>query len=318
MRRWPVVLALLAALAGAPAAMAEVVTSQDLAGRTITFDVRAENVDVEWYAEQLRSAAHGEEIQRVRFVIVTDAELRDVCGAGAGGCYRSSGEPTIVVPAGSSAEVRHTLIHEYGHHIDRNRGVAANTREPNGSASWWEARGIAQLLAEGKVSRTYLLGWERAIGEIFAEDYAQLHLETPFRIQWLDPPTSAVRAALAKDLENVPAVPLPAAPKAPVVVSRTGRLATATKADIPFELLGPDRRVTFTAAIKGIGARAKMELRCSDGRTAARVLSGARRSATIDLRELGPARCTVSVRNTGKTGATYSARVRLSVERPGL
>jgi hypothetical protein len=318
MRRLSLLLALLGALVVAPAASAEIVTSQDFAGRTITFDVRAEGVDVEWYAEQLRNAAHGDEIQRVRFLIVSASDLRQICGGGAAGCYSRGREARVTVPAGTSELVLHTLVHEYGHHIDASRGVAASSREPNGSASWWDARQIAQLLAEGKVSHTYSLGWERAIGEIFAEDYAQLHFETPFKIGWLDPPGDAVREALRKDLENVPATPIPAAPKPPVVITRSGMLRTSTAVLIPFELLGPGRRVTFTARVRSAGARVRMELRCSDGRTASRRLAGTTRSATIDLRELGPARCTVSVRRVGQTPASFSARLRLAVESQGM
>ena len=59
-----------------------------------------------------------------------------------------------------------------------------------------------------------------------------------------------------------------------------------------------------------------MELRCTDGRRATLLLSGARRTGSIDVRALGPARCTVSLRNTGKLAARYSARVRLALEPP--
>jgi len=311
-------IALLAALGAAPVASAEIVTSQDQLGREITFDLRVPGVDVEWYAEQLRTAAHGEEIARVTFTIVSFSELREICGDAAAGCYSRGGSARITVPAGMSELVTHTLLHEYGHHIDSARGVAAALREPNGSASWWEARGIGRLLADGEVSHTYSLGWERSIGEIFAEDYAQLHLETAFKIGWLDPPSKAVRAALRKDLENVPAAPTPAAPKPPVVITRNGTLRTSTPIAIPFELLGPGRRVTFTGKIKSAGARVRMELRCSDGQTARRLLAGNLRTGTIDRPGLGPARCTVTVRNLAKASTTYSVRVRLAVERPGL
>ncbi len=318
MRRLTLLLALLAALALAPSALADVVTSQDSSGRTITFDVRVDGVDVDWYAEQLRNAAHGDEIQEVRFVIASASELRTRCGSGAAGCYRRGLDPSITVPAGRSEAVLHTLIHEYGHHIDANRGVAASTREPNGSASWWEARGMTQLLEAGKVSHDYSQGWEHAIGEIFAEDYAQLHLETQFRIAWLDPPSEAVRAALSKDLENVPAAPVPAAPRSPVIIERRGVLRTAGVIEIPFELLGPGRRVTFTAQMGPAKARVRMELRCDNGRKASRVLDQTRRTAKIDLRDLGPARCTVALRNTGSVAASYYARLRLAIVRPGV
>ena len=317
-RRVLLLLAFMAALATAPAALADVVTTQDNMGRAITLDVRVENVDVEWYAEQLRSTAHGDEIERVEFLIVSDSELRSRCGSSAVGCYRRGSDASITVPAGRTSDIQHTLIHEYGHHIDAWRGVAATSREPNGSASWWEARGMAELLEAGKVSHTYSLGWEHAIGEIFAEDYAQLHLETQYRLSWLDPPSAAIRDALAKDLENVPAAPLPAAPKPPVIIERRGVLRAGGLIEIPFELLGPGRRVTFTARMGPATARVRMELRCSTGRTASRVLDRTRPTAKIDLRDLGPARCTVGLRNTGSVSASYYGRLRLAIVRPGL
>lgn len=314
MRRIALLLTLLAALVGSPVAAAEIVTTTDRAGRTITFDVQAE-ADVEWYAELLRNAAHGAEIERVTFRIVTPDALRQTCGAEALGCYGGRKESArIIVPNVQSSTLVHTVYHEYGHHLDAWRGVASIEREPNGSATWAAARGIPELLAAGSVAHDYSLGWDRSIGEIFAEDYSQLHLETPFKISWLSPPSEAVRAALRNDLENVPAVPTPVASKPPVTIAKSGTLRTGQTAVVPFELLGPGRRVTFTATVAGSTARARMELRCTDGRSATRLLGGTRRMGTIDVRELGPARCTVTLRSTGKVAARYSARVRLSVD----
>ena len=178
---------------------------------------------------------------------------------------------------------------------------------------------MAELLEAGKVSHTYSLGWEHAIGEIFAEDYAQLHLETQYRLSWLDPPSEAIRDALAKDLENVPAAPLPAAPKPPVIIERRGVLRAA----------GADRDPVRAARARHAAsrsppawarrrARVRMELRCSNGRKASRVLDRTRPTAKIDLRDLGPARCTVALRNTGSVSASYYGRLRLAIVRPGL
>jgi hypothetical protein len=318
-RRLTVLAVLLAALGLAPPAAAEIVTAEDRQGRTITFDVLTPGVDVEWYAELLRDAAHGDEIESLTVRIVAPADLQAVCGGPAHACYggpRSAAR--ITVPAGKSHSLAHSLLHEYGHHIDRYRGVAAAAREPNGSASWWAARGIGRLLATNRVSHTYSLGWERAIGEIYAEDYAQLHIEHEYRIQWLAPPTRAVRLALSRELENVPAAPIPAPAKAPLVIKRAGELSPGQEHRIPFELLGTGRRVTFTATVTR-NTTGRMLLRCSDGRTASRNLRGETRTATIDLRNLGPARCTVSIRGTGGAAGGYNARLRLareSVPRP--
>jgi hypothetical protein len=316
-RRLTVLAVLLAALGLAPAAAAEIVTSEDRQGRTITFDVQTADVDVEWYAELLRNAAHGDEIERVTVRIVAPADLQGRCGGPAHACYGGPrSDARITVPAGKSHSLAHSLLHEYGHHIDAYRGVGAAGREPNGSASWWAARGIAKLLAEGQVSHTYSLGWERAIGELYAEDYAQLHIEHQYRIQWLAPPTQAVRLAMRRELENAPAAPIPAPAKAPLVIRRSGELRPGQVHRIPFELLGEGRRVTFTATVtRNITGR--MLLQCSDGRTASRTLRGETRTATIDLRNLGPARCTVSIRGTGAAAGGYNARLRLAREPSG-
>jgi hypothetical protein len=317
MRRLALLLTLAAAgLATAPGAAASLVTADDGAGRTITFDLQAPGVDVEWYANHLRRAAHGDEIERVVVRIVPQAEIRRRCGPGAAGCYGGSAlAARIVVPAGHSPQVAHTLLHEYAHHVDRNRGVGAAKAEPNGSASWWKARGIGRLLAAGQVSHTYSLGWDRAIGELFAEDYAQLHLETPFKISWLGYPGAAVRAALRRDLENVPAEPLPAEPRPPAVITRTGSLARGQVVTVPFELIGRDRRVTFSATVTRATA-ARVELRCTHGARVTRVLGGASRTTKVDLKGLGPARCTLTLRGTGVRPGGFNLRLRLAIERP--
>jgi hypothetical protein len=58
------------------------------------------------------------------------------------------------------------------------------------------------LLANGQVSPTYSLGWGRAVGEIFAEDYVQLNLRTNYFITTLARPSNAVKAALRRDLRS--------------------------------------------------------------------------------------------------------------------
>ena len=72
-------------------------------------------------------------------------------------------------------------------------------KEPNGTPAWWRARGMARLLAEGRVAFDYSLGWEHSIGEIFAEDYLHLHLNVPYKIDWLEPPGAEIRAAVRRE-----------------------------------------------------------------------------------------------------------------------
>ena len=143
MRRALLLVSVLLSLAFAGEAAAEEVVVADEQGRSIQFDVLTEGADVEWYAALLRAAPHADEISTVRIDLVTPAELAERCGQQAAGCYRRK---VITVAAAENGANAHTLVHEYGHHIDATRGVAG-AREPNGSSTWWRARGVARLVA---------------------------------------------------------------------------------------------------------------------------------------------------------------------------
>src|SRR5918995_795381 len=136
MRRACLVLLLLSGLAFAGEAGATEVIAHDDQGRQIRFDVRAEGVDAEWFATLLRAAPHGDEISTVRIDIVSWDELRSTGGRAASGCYSRN---TMVVPAEQTEANAHTVVHEYGHHLDRSRPVTG-AAEPNGTPEWWRDR----------------------------------------------------------------------------------------------------------------------------------------------------------------------------------
>jgi hypothetical protein len=317
-RRALLALSVLVSLAFAgPAAAAEVVL-QDAEGRAITFDVRSEGVDAEWYAAVLRAAPHGDEISSVRVVVASWEELRDTCGKDAGGCYARN---VMVVPAEQSEVTAHVVVHEYGHHLDRSRPVAG-VPEPNGTSEWWRARGMAELVRVGSVRRNYEVDWDRSIAEIFAEDYARLAGSTgPYRIQWLGPPSETVLQALRADfgLGPPPAVVERPALK-PVTFDRSGRLAPKRAWTERFGLLGPGRRVTARATFTGAAekkVRAALELRCNGVRVVRRTLAAGKTTVAIDRRNLGPAdRCTVSLTSSSSTTRAFTLRVVLSI--PGV
>ena len=311
------VLVFCALVAAGPAA-AETVVTQDREGRAMTFDLQSPDADVEWYAEILRGALHGDEISAVTIRIVPWPEIAQQCGAGAGACYsqRRAGA-TIVLPAGQSDSLAATVLHEYGHHVDATVSVAG-LREPNGTPRWWAARGMQELADSGEVARDYRLGWDRSIGEVFAEDYVQAHMTAPFRIRWLAPPGEAIVSAIRQDLGAEPAGPLPptAEPRRQaLVVTRAGALRPRQARALPFGLLGPNRRVTFTATVAPGGA-ARLQIVCNGRVVATRNLRPGQRRATLDRRGLGPAECRAALRNTGATAKRYTVRLRLAVEAP--
>ena len=135
-------LALAAALVGAgvaaaPAAAEDVVV-RDRDGRAMQFQIDVADADVRDYARILRRSVHGPEITKVTVRVASLADVVHACGdGGTSGCY-VGGERRglIVIPAGAPDEIRHVLLHEYGHHVDAFRGGTRAAREPNGTWRW--------------------------------------------------------------------------------------------------------------------------------------------------------------------------------------
>ena len=172
------------------------------------------------------------------------------CGdAQAVACYRwsSRGDAAMFVPAVPATEVRAALTHEYGHHIDATRPHVTGARGLDGTPSWWRARGMADRLARGEVAWDYSRGWDHAVAEIYAEDYAVTNGAGTSGIRWLGDPPSAVQDAIRADLAGpvvAPAPPAPAPPTAPapqpaagtsaapkpLLARRSGRLAAGARA----------------------------------------------------------------------------------------
>ena len=308
--------ALVLALAAAVAAGAEVIVSRDDQGRSITFDVHAAGVDVEWYAALLRAAVHGNEISTVTIRIVPSEQIASACGASAVACYGNrGGSPLMIVPAGQSDLVAHALVHEYGHHLDEAWTVAGYP-EPNGTPVWWAARGIADLLRRGQVAFDYSLGWSHSVGELFAEDYTWINLPGHYQISWLSPPDDTLKSALLAELGSA-ATPPPAATTPtpqPVVVVRQGSLAPHTKQAVRF-MVDSGRRVTLTAAVGGsreIGVRARVEVYCEGQRVASRSFGRGLQTTTLDVRGQAPALCSARVVSTSRVVHAYSLRVRVA------
>jgi hypothetical protein len=310
------VLAVLAAavLAG-PLAAREVVL-RDGEGRTIRFDVRAD-VDVAWYAGLLRRAAHSDEIERVTIRIVDWDELAERCGRRAAGCYgrREGNRGVMVVPAGRSAGIAHTVIHEYGHHVDWSRRHS-NLDEPNGTPLWWKARGMAELVSLRSVRDRYQIGWNRSIAEVFAEDYAFTNLRRGYRISWLRPPSQTVQQAIRADLglAERPVIAAARPDLRPVVIVRQGTLRPREGVAVDFGLLGPNRSVRLDGAFPA-GGRGHVEVTCDDTTRERRLLTAARAAVMLELPRVGPAQCRASIVNTGSRAERFRFSVRLTVRR---
>lgn len=303
-------------LLAAAGAAAAIVTTTDLQGRPITFDVRAKNVDTNWYANVLRATAHGNEISNVTIRIVPDPQIEALCGSEAAACYtQAGGRPTIMIPAGKNQFIEGTLVHEYGHHVDAstpNPGIP----ELNGIPVWWQDRGMAALLAGRQVAFDYSLGWAHSIAEIFADDYAYIHVGPSYHyaITWLTPPDDKLKADMFAALGGPPPAALPAAPNTPLVVDRVGTLTPHDTKSVPFGLLGPGRRVTFTATVSRAtrkGIRARIQVVCNGTVAGTRTLAKGQKKRTLVLPNMGPGDCDARLVSAASVQLKYTLRLQL-------
>lgn len=203
MRRAPLVACVVSAtalLAGSGVASGAIVTTQDEKGRTITIDADSRATSIGDYARLLRNSVHGDEIETVTLRVVPETAVTRLCRSPhAEACYRGGQNATITVREGDAAEDAQTILHEYGHHVDATISHRRG-RELNGTPRWWGTRAMGLRLSRGQVSSGYSRGWKRAIGEIFAEDYAQMHLRGPYAISWLPRPDETVFRAIRLDV----------------------------------------------------------------------------------------------------------------------
>jgi hypothetical protein len=315
-------------LAGAVPAMAVQQVTHDSAGRPITFDLQAQGADVAGYTAVLDGLQHGAEISDVTVTIVPQSSIATECDSGAVACYRwsSRGRAVMFVPNLPPAQVRGSLAHEYGHHVDATRPHLQGAKGLDGTAGWWQARGMAALLAQGQVAWDYSLGWDHSIAEIFAEDYKLTNIlgETS-QIRWLGAPSAVVSDAIRADLAGATVTPVPPA-QAPLpppsatgpapasgaattgagarkVIRSSGRLAAGRRSRVRFSVTSV-RRVAVN--VKGVtGDRVRAVLRCN-GKPVAGAAARRGRPATVHAARVAPGACRVTLR---AVGASSSYRV---------
>ncbi len=289
------------------------------------FDMQDPTADVRHYARVLRDAVHGPEIRRVLVRVVPWAEVARGCGAvDSSGCYRiaSPRRGVITVPPGDEDEIRHVLLHEYGHHVDAFRGGTRAAPEPNGTWRWWVARRMTERVRAGQAAMGYSLGWTRAVGEVFAEDYVQLNVRAPYTIPWLRPPGPRIRSAINEDITGVPGVPPRAeapggaspSPAAGRRIVRRGVLREGETRAVVFELRSARRRIEAVIDLRGVDgpATARAGLRCA-GAPPAVGEDGADDLVVLRLAAAGPGQCELVVAN-GDQPAVYT--VTITVEPP--
>ena len=125
----------------------------------------------EGWAEFIAGLTHGPEISELRTYIVTFAEVQEICGSRALGCYRAD---EMVAPGEVAVDIspEEVVRHEYGHHVAFHRLNAPWTAVDWGPKRWASAANVC-----AKVSRREAFpgdggtNYARNPGEAWAEAY---------------------------------------------------------------------------------------------------------------------------------------------------
>lgn len=190
-------------------------TFADSAGRSITIDSTIPGADLNPVAAVLNSAYHGAEISDLIVHVVRFSEMETVCGSkDVIACYQAS-DPTRngngqLWFAMDDPDWKHSLIHEYGHHMDNQLLNIAHLAafeldadcgiNGDGSRDWFFVRVISTGLSSKFGCRTN--SWENLLPELFAEDFVALNGIIGWQLSTAPKPSSKVLKAMKFDIDN--------------------------------------------------------------------------------------------------------------------
>ena len=134
----------------------------------------------------------------------------EICGSPlAVACYapdapgrRASGQMVFAV---DDPDLTHTLIHEYGHHLDLQHPnldhLGLCPAGADGTRGWFFAREAEQRISRWLTCDPFA-AWDQLIGEAYAEDYVAANGIENWTLRTLPAPSPAQRAALLADLDR--------------------------------------------------------------------------------------------------------------------
>jgi len=132
-------------------------------------------VTPEFWAEFLAQLTHGGELARVTSYHATLAEVQELCGARALGCYSRNTMISLAEPALDGTTPEEVVRHEYGHHIALYRDNAPWRAIDWGPKAWATSATVCPKVTRGEAhpgdeGRNYALN----PGEAWAEVYRLL------------------------------------------------------------------------------------------------------------------------------------------------
>jgi len=178
-------------------------------GHVITIGTPIAGLDLAPVAAVLAGTIHGPEIATVRVIVVSAARVARECGGGEGvlACYIPDGPRATtgeMVVAHDDPDLRHSAVHEYGHHVDAqyaNITPSGGCRRSNdGTRRWFFERERVTRITRRAGCRSGT-PYRRLLGEVFAEDYVALNGIVDYVLP-IGPPGASVLAALSADLQQ--------------------------------------------------------------------------------------------------------------------
>ena len=198
--------------------MTKVQTFEDHHGHRIVIETDNNAVDLRPFAEILAATYHHDEIGDVYVGVTSDAGVAANCGAQAVACYftRPDTSEGLMIVSYQDDSVVHTIFHEYGHHIDNQLynldGRSGCRFDNDGSRRWFFTRDVEDRILD-RTSCSPDADWSSLLGELYAEDFAQLSARTSgapsvgFDPRMpVPPPNAAVLSSLRRDIDR-PFVP---------------------------------------------------------------------------------------------------------------
>jgi hypothetical protein len=245
----------------------------------VSDNLAPEDATPEGWAGFLAGLTHGSELGTLTAYVVTFAEVQEICGSRALGCY---GADRLVVPGELAADIspEEVVRHEYGHHVAYHRLNAPWAAIDWGPKRWASAANVCAKVSRREAypgdegsnyarnpgeawAETYRLMDERKVGittgtwpiiapSFYPDDPALLAAEEDVVRPWAAQRTTLATRVFGKTTAKVWWIPLEAALDGDVRVSAT--LPSAGTYDVA--LVGSNRRTVVKRA-QWIGQRVK-------------------------------------------------------------
>jgi hypothetical protein len=187
----------------------------DSQGQPITIDSTVGSFDLSQVAAVLNSTFHRAEITKVQFHVITLSGMATTCGdAQAIACSRPmSGGYGELWFAADDTDWIHSLVHEYGHHIDNqfanigqlhSYGVGTScTIDSDGTRNWFFERLGGSNTTDADRFSCLSGDWEHLVPELFAEDFVVLNGINGWQLSSARPPTNSQLQAMRFDFDNL-------------------------------------------------------------------------------------------------------------------